>query len=291
MHNPKRGFIIPALFISAALVIIGVVGYAGFKYYKGLSSVEDIKKEAPESTAEWKTYRNEKYTFEMKYPSSWQIHELSPTEEVPYFSVQVYDKSTMKPETDTVLDSVTVYFGDRNCSDHNWKANAIFQYREICIKDDPHARIFASASSDATKKTVDTIIESTRFSANLADWKTYRNEKRGFEFKYPGDWEIFGESETERWWITPVITIHSPVIYNLSGHNNIAAQYRISINMELEPFAVHGNFGRLDVDENGGLYIDDTKYHRNIEVEENVLEASNEYKIQQQIISTFKFTK
>lgn len=70
--NANKGFIIPVLFISLGLLILGLVGLAAYKMYSKLGTVGGIPLA---NTSEWKTYRNEKYGFELKYSSNYSYQD------------------------------------------------------------------------------------------------------------------------------------------------------------------------------------------------------------------------
>ena len=66
--------------MMAALVGLGII-VAGMTLYGGLPAIASAQAEvhspAETDTSTWKTYRSEKHGFELKYPSTWSVHEAS----------------------------------------------------------------------------------------------------------------------------------------------------------------------------------------------------------------------
>ncbi|KKT41258.1 MAG: hypothetical protein UW30_C0010G0014 [Candidatus Giovannonibacteria bacterium GW2011_GWA2_44_13b] len=89
----KNNFGFGLIGIVIVLAVLAIVGGGYFYYQKniklqenaptGKSQVQDFEKNTEKTTptnsqidtSTWKTYRNEKYGFEVKYPSNWQISE------------------------------------------------------------------------------------------------------------------------------------------------------------------------------------------------------------------------
>lgn len=72
----KGGVVIVLWIIIAAIVLGG--GYAAYRYHNYQQPTTgnlQQKTETSVDTNNWKTYRNEKYEFEFKYPSSWYLHD------------------------------------------------------------------------------------------------------------------------------------------------------------------------------------------------------------------------
>ena len=75
MHINFRGF--AHLTLVVIVVIVGIVGLLYFSWQKGLIKTIPKQQVSPIPTttlngiSEWKTYRNEEYNFEFKYPSEW----------------------------------------------------------------------------------------------------------------------------------------------------------------------------------------------------------------------------
>jgi len=72
IQEPKKKFLIPLIIIIGVLIIGGGI-FAYFQFFK-----EGVKTEGEEQkneTADWKTYKNEQYGFEFKYPSDWMVTE------------------------------------------------------------------------------------------------------------------------------------------------------------------------------------------------------------------------
>lgn len=67
--------------------------------------------------------------------------------------------------------------------------------------------------------------------AETADWKTYRNEKYGFEMKYPKDWSVFSNNDDE-----------SVGIGDKNGQSmNLSIQKK-----ELDENNIQGLYGKID---------------------------------------------
>jgi len=77
-HFKKQlGFVLPlAILIVVVLIVAGVVGYYFYKTSQEQKEAEVPKPEQEiDETADWKTYRNDRYGYEVKYPNNWKVQE------------------------------------------------------------------------------------------------------------------------------------------------------------------------------------------------------------------------
>ncbi|MBU4590644.1 hypothetical protein L6250_01500, partial [Candidatus Parcubacteria bacterium] len=62
----QSGFALSLVILIA--VVLVVAGGTGYYFYKTSQELEEIGEEVVDETADWKTYRNEKYGYSFKYP-------------------------------------------------------------------------------------------------------------------------------------------------------------------------------------------------------------------------------
>jgi len=102
------------------IVIVAIVAVGGALAYRYMwSSDEPIDKmmmrtETPkDETADWQTYRNEEYGFELKYPSKWQFLENSWKNNKSIFpTFSFYELDNVNPNDEVAKVSITKYLSD-----------------------------------------------------------------------------------------------------------------------------------------------------------------------------------
>ncbi len=187
-----------------------------------------IVQEQLDETTNWKTYRNDEYGFEFKLPPRWINAEILPKTFISF--VDNLDESEvlikLKNEKSNYLEPVCNFYVYSN---KNWdefmsidaggKPTFInskngFTYGWGCGQDDYGYAGFDEYNTSIDENKLDLInsgkvrgpfqefknliIPTFKFievatSSDISTWKTYKNEKYGFEFKYPRDW-FLGES-------------------------------------------------------------------------------------------------
>ena len=144
--------------------------------------------------ADWKTYTNDEYGFELKYPQDWEVwHQTDSGANIAdpndsnrkFLTVSVYDNDPVNlfrgvdsiyEEQDFELNGVT---GKKLIGDSALSGTSAITV--ILYRDDAYYAL--QASSDIYDRAISTF----KFidSSDTANWQIYRNEE--FEFKYPSD--------------------------------------------------------------------------------------------------------
>lgn len=190
-HMDARKGLVIAL-ITAGILVLGVGGYVLVQKAVSRPLPLDDSGIQQDSTKDWKTYRNEKYGFEFKYPELWQLI----SEEI---SVGVHNKvdfsfRTPKPNDTLIPFSIVVYSREEWPEVKGGLEESRSIFKELKGSD---IRAFVALlpyhysipSGFGFDRTYDTILSTFKFTGqNLADvsgLKTYSNLEYGISFQYP----------------------------------------------------------------------------------------------------------
>ena len=207
---------IKILLIITGIIAVVSVAFSGIVFYKNKNNqVGGIKQNelliasnfGNESVAEklnvrdWKTYRNEEYGFALGFPVSWDGYVINDKvlqtaynhdqKKYSFHEIKfLYPQSKSKSGK-----SGDVYFSIGIFDRGNWSIGENDSWHKL---GENNQFVFAGLPSlgaapdelDERMREIPDIIESFKFIANTSDWKTYRDEKCGFEMKYPSGWKL-----------------------------------------------------------------------------------------------------
>jgi hypothetical protein len=213
------------LFFLIILTVMVVGGFVGYK--RSLQRVyhpSEIENIAKDKTANWKTYRNNDYGFEVKYPSEWIIMKDS-TESIIFADKKETETQKEKQAGEIRCSAgIWLYNNEKGLSLRDWavgkwgepekrEAGKISEVKindlegikyefmnmgtetnVLFSKDSKVIDIQTTFDGCDNLNTIFTQILSTfKFiepKTETTDWKTYRNEEQGIEFTYPKEWGV-----------------------------------------------------------------------------------------------------
>ena len=173
-------FILIAIIIVIVVAVFAIGGVLAYQYYWQAPEEEILKETPADETADWQTYRNEKYGFEIKYPNGLEAKEKEQSKYVEIglvlvnFSIKIKEnvsslEELKKSEENELIDlfgGITVDVSDLKISwkditflgleakELNFKALAGGEpmvWRTYIIKNNT-AYIFSSGNSDSSRQ-------------------------------------------------------------------------------------------------------------------------------------------
>ncbi len=182
------------IFYILIFIFIALVGSAVCLF------LQNPKKEVAQSVPvkngveEWKTYRNEEYGFEFKYPGDWELD----TNKGDFSDDQLLFVMGSDQEY------FNVYFDSCAQGTNDWQSGGLneggsFLNKKVCYKDITLELKVGGMSINKEKVVLEKILSTFKFidKADTSTWKMYRNEEYGIEFKYPGDWVKIDNYQTD----------------------------------------------------------------------------------------------
>lgn len=84
MAMKQKGF---APIIIIVLITLGIAGYFGYRQFKLITgdfadSPSSTPLSTPDTTINWKTYTNTKYSYQLRYPSTWKVQSMNSGEKL-----------------------------------------------------------------------------------------------------------------------------------------------------------------------------------------------------------------
>lgn len=256
-------------FLIIAIIIFLVWGFLAFVFLKkdslepvpieveqlASTSSSIIVTENPTTNSNLKIYRNEEWSFEFEYPNDTKVDQLD------YVNNDI--ELTIKDLSGNIL--VTIDFVVNNWSKDNLIVRLLNEnvVSEVDIRDGKaykYEEVFNSNHSikyliprgkhwlvigceKENQAIIDIIISSMKF---FETQNTYRNERLGFEFKFPSNWIINREYTFTNHNSKFIVIISNPiVISNNNGVNDLALDDSFTLSV-VSPQSVDNSFKFLE---------------------------------------------
>jgi hypothetical protein len=224
----KKSNVLKVLILIVVFLLVGIGGvYAGMQISKKQTQIPLTPQTTeapiisptlvPDETANWKTYRNDKYRFEFKFPDDWSATDnkaQSPDYEADHGLLKGADffvgiNPTLIQTIEEIIEQTKKYQPNAEISNLKIKgfdavmvsippAQEMGQYwPSKTIYFEKEENIFSITSEaygdkrDFYLKILDQILSTFKFINNsdeTANWKIYTNSELKYSIKYPGDW-------------------------------------------------------------------------------------------------------
>lgn len=210
MNNQKG--LAPIIII---LVLTVIIGGGVFAWQKFGTPKQELKQESKDETANWKTYTNDEYGFEFKYPKDF----FSPHHQLKTEIIQCdYDNLANNCSTEMISINDKPFCLEKKDGAAAGTKYTTYNYTTVIDKecfivsftvpypncsnlpDDEEAYNKCKLDNEITKpEIINKILSTFKFTSTSTDektnWETYRNEEYRFEIKYP---KIWGDVKTEK---------------------------------------------------------------------------------------------
>lgn len=227
-----------AVVVLAFAIWLGVYFYEEFKKVGEINPIVVQTADAVD-TKDWKTYRNEEYGFEFKYPAKFKDQYVESNASLPNcrtnddialinelgsLQVSIACESDLIRSNEFKGEGQKIIVSGRNAFLFDYVSSAGYINKEIYITlfDGIYINIMHTYKSgrdeydELSLVDFNKIISTFKFedspSSKISDWKTYRNEEYGFEIKYPTTYSIFQDTDQIREKVIPV-TKNSSNVY------------------------------------------------------------------------------
>jgi hypothetical protein len=207
-ENKKYHILFSLLMLLICTAVVGIV------YFNTIGRKVEVPQElqgqnTPDQFANWQTYRSELYGFEIRYPSNWYVteredgigvHEMNKVERSSiWISVTTDSLDNVEAEILSTVDDFLkahINYGELIFADtkalHIDHGTAIGggERHIIFARNDQtfHIQFDHTIPEDQAIVSTFKFISTSTQTQDISNWKTYRNDEYGFEFKYPENW-------------------------------------------------------------------------------------------------------